>query len=111
MLRSETYGLQPVPFKERVLPIRRRRLPSVGHGRPGVGSASFRARRPPSLSRQVRDLLKIKVLLSDSSPEKRPHSSVFHGKFFRSSWATANLTGAKLASCGIYFPGIGADLR
>jgi hypothetical protein len=62
--------------------------------------------RPTSLlTRQLRELLKIKALLSDSSSEKRRLSPLFHGKFFRSSWATANLTGAKRVPRGNQFPG------
>jgi hypothetical protein len=73
--------------------------------RPPVSHAGAAAlwRGPHSPLPTKRDLLKTKVLSPFAKAEKASLSSVFHGKFFRCSQATANLTAAKRASRNIEF--------
>jgi hypothetical protein len=62
---------------------------------------------PPSPSCFERDLLKTKALFLSFREGATALSSVFHGKFFRSSQAAANLTGAKRLLREIHLPTMG----
>jgi hypothetical protein len=55
-----------------------------------------------------RDVLKTKALFLSFGERGRAVSSVFHGKFFRCSQVTANLTGAKRVLREIHFPNMGS---